>query len=305
MRSLPPRTSGFTLVELLVVVGIIAVLVAILLPALNRARDHAMAVQCASNLKQIGLAARLYAAENQDRIPFAWTNGDVLSTDPETRRHFRTNWHYRLLPYLGYRKDVLERMRVNDAAGYTSLRWKGVFRCPAMPIEPTTHNYAMNGCLGVWRWTTSAAVMTTPGMSPPSWRLSKVQKPAFIFLYADQNHSTNDYLQSSDGYTFTNSISATPPHLWNHADTRDNFQTPSSGWQFPASAYRFNTASPGFRHPRNQKANYVFVDGHVEALDVHQARFNTNHAGVPLELRPPAGAKQVYRWWSKAYPAGY
>jgi prepilin-type N-terminal cleavage/methylation domain-containing protein/prepilin-type processing-associated H-X9-DG protein len=63
------KRKAFTLVELLVVVGIIALLVAILLPALNKARQTATAVQCQSNLRQIGIAFFNYATENHDYIP--------------------------------------------------------------------------------------------------------------------------------------------------------------------------------------------------------------------------------------------
>ena len=78
-RTFGVAGAAFTLVELLVVIGIIAVLISLLLPALGRARDSARFTQCRSNLSQIGLAIQFYAGEYKDRWPGATTLGGFIS----------------------------------------------------------------------------------------------------------------------------------------------------------------------------------------------------------------------------------
>src|SRR5512140_3233524 len=68
------RQRAFTLIELLVVIAIIAILAAILFPVFAKARERATAAACLSNQKQLVHALIMYAYDNEDRLPRAWTN---------------------------------------------------------------------------------------------------------------------------------------------------------------------------------------------------------------------------------------
>lgn len=85
MRSMNYFRRAFTLVELLVVIGIIALLISILLPALNTARQQAMAVKCASNLRSVGQGLMIYAAENRGYFPASYLyRGQVIAGTQQT-----------------------------------------------------------------------------------------------------------------------------------------------------------------------------------------------------------------------------
>jgi prepilin-type N-terminal cleavage/methylation domain-containing protein len=101
--SRPRRRPGFTLIELLVVIAIIAVLIGLLLPAIQKVRDAAARSQCGNNLKQIGLALHNYTNTN-DRLP------------PSRLSDLHATWAILILPYI--EQDVLYRQWVLDNTYY-------------------------------------------------------------------------------------------------------------------------------------------------------------------------------------------
>lgn len=143
--------SAFTLVELLVVIGIIAVLVAILLPSLNRARASAQVVNCLSNVRQIAMVSVMYANDNHGYLP-RYTDSIPAGNDPRTNlphaRKWSWNWTGLLFRYLG------NNTRIYQCPGGT---WKndttsgsGVF--VPMPgsrgYGPIKVGYQVNGVVG-------------------------------------------------------------------------------------------------------------------------------------------------------------
>ena len=112
------HARGFTLVELLIVISIIALLLGILLPALRRAKDQAKAARCLSNLKQIGLAAHLYAHDNDNLVPRDETDG---------------LWSVLFMPYVGGLSDKIQH--------YSEVK---IYDCPSYPVKEQTVDYCIN-----------------------------------------------------------------------------------------------------------------------------------------------------------------
>lgn len=119
---------GFTLIELLVVISIVAILVAIMLPALSQARDATRQVACASNAKQIMFAWNAYQTDSAGRLPYK-DREDVPSVGE------RTIWATLMNPYLGDAR--LRQYPQEDSCFRAQRTLGGILSCPSMAAAPS------------------------------------------------------------------------------------------------------------------------------------------------------------------------
>jgi prepilin-type N-terminal cleavage/methylation domain-containing protein len=142
------RRSAFTLIELLVVIAIIGVLIALLLPAVQKVREAANRTSCANNLKQIGLAAHNYH-DSFRKLPPAvvmnyaikddpTTNGRGLETTIDIAEPFGPNWAVFLLPYIE-QVNVYQQANVRSYPGGGSA-WKQGVDPLSLPYDVSWRN---------------------------------------------------------------------------------------------------------------------------------------------------------------------
>jgi len=162
-HSGPGDRLAFTLIELLVVIATIALLAAMLLPALSRAKESARGTQCLSNLRQLGFAVRLYTDDNADEFPRSQHSAFANGLMP---------WERTIAPLLG-----------SSTALWTNLL-TGVYRCPAdKKTAPWSYGLSVYYELGPDDDYTG---------KPRTWRrVTQLPKPAATILFAENNSSAD------------------------------------------------------------------------------------------------------------------
>lgn len=159
------RPKGFTLIELLIVIAIIAILAAVMLPVLSNAKEKGRATQCISNLRQWGVAFRMYADDNSDYLP---RRGQGVQTLQQINRP--TDWFNALPVYFG---QLSFQMMISNNILPTAHS-QSVFICPTAnnPGGAYFLPYGMNMNLCPWN-------LTVPT------QYYQVKEPASVVAMAD------------------------------------------------------------------------------------------------------------------------
>jgi prepilin-type N-terminal cleavage/methylation domain-containing protein/prepilin-type processing-associated H-X9-DG protein len=288
------RRKGFTLVELLVVIGIIAVLIGVLLPALNKARSQASSLWCLSNLKQMGIAIRMYAGVNKDRLPLAYWNG---YTSPNNEG--ATDWAFLILPYMkrgatgAYNgPDLGEMWRLfkdkDTVTGTTSFNGDPdkvqTYSCNQILFGFSPGPLSANGYQSL---TSGNPGPQDDGKSP--FKISQIKRSAEMILIMDAaqmgNQGTLAGCWASDAdFTFMQgnnydcrmlNLSQMQAKYPNGLDAGLNKDYVTYlAMQFDKdTAHSARGNDLRFRHLKDHRANALFADGHADG-------FNFNHPGV-------------------------
>ena len=277
-RRIAPRqsTQAFTLVELLVVIGIIAVLISLLLPALNRAREQAATVQCLSNIKQIVAGCIMYSNENKGIIIPMDCRDNAKST---SGAEVSGDWWATILVAFNY---------VSYPVG-ANVNTPSIFRCPS----------GMNEIYGS---------LNIPG-NVPSSRTDQQGAMGFdmgsTYLMPGRHVYCWYGLNATTGYSST--VTANDHTIPIHREEPDGWTTPV--WTKISSLHHsadlvfmydgifchhasVNANRINARHERMTKTNLGFFDGHAETYNT--AKLPGGIGDANNDQFNPGGATQTF-----------
>jgi prepilin-type processing-associated H-X9-DG protein len=236
-----------TLIELLVAIAIIAILAALLLPALAKAKAKALTIRCAANMKNWGYATVMYMGDYNDCLPYFGDSGADYKQD---------FWHMKLAPY------VARLVQSGVLFSQTSVFTNELRKCPGGSVAPPplyTGDWSVTGAWAAgWNCWIGAnfGAYGKPLSGPfyyantgtPPLKSSRIKKAADALMFMDTiTHYVYSPVDYTYGYNFTLDLDRD-----NQADTMA---------RYPDTAY--NSGRPTVH---NNGANVTLLDGHVERV---------------------------------------
>jgi prepilin-type N-terminal cleavage/methylation domain-containing protein/prepilin-type processing-associated H-X9-DG protein len=274
-RSTGPA-KGFTLIELLVVIAIIAILIGLLVPAVQKVRAAANRLQCSNNLKQIGLALNNYESANRHFPPGRTTVFPQMSWTAIVMPYYEQDNAYKLYNF---------KLDWNNPANYPAIRVQmKIFNCPSTPIQPRvdTTIAAQPAC---GDYSSVNAIKNFVGINCFGYvGINNVDDPRLVgALIRDQPSRISDIIDGTSN-TILVAEDAGRPQLY-AAQGQPIAPGKEGGWADPNAAFSIDGSNPDGTVPgpcsmncsNNSEvysfhtggANMVFVDGSVHFISAN------------------------------------
>ncbi|MSU57782.1 MAG: prepilin-type N-terminal cleavage/methylation domain-containing protein [Pedosphaera sp.] len=226
--------KAFTLIELLVVIAIIAILAAMLLPALSKAKDRALTANCLSNLKQWGLAMSIYATDNNDGIPRDGMGANAQYPG-NSGAHADPNAWFNLLPALVGERTLDYYVSLPGGNYSTKIPFPGgvgkIWQCPSATMSAADlAALSGSGGEGFFSYVMNIDLKKDPGDSSPGVTASNLPYPKMPKLSSLPKTSatvllTDSVFNSTEGFSAGNTFySVNPAARWRAFPSRHNKQ---------------------------------------------------------------------------------